>query len=111
MNPSSPFHYLKVEYIDKAEEKNILHLHFEIEDNLTMSKTIIARYKRMYTGVFYSRFILGLWCQADGIIYESHQIPEKAYSDGQQTLDFAQSARLASWIRQSFAMRKNFDLL
>jgi 3-deoxy-7-phosphoheptulonate synthase len=48
---------------------------------------------------------------ADGIIYESHEIPDKAYSDGQQTLDFAQSARLIHWIRESFAMRKGFELL
>ena len=55
--------------------------------------------------------LAGVMSGADGIIYESHEIPEKAYSDGQQTLDFAQSARLANWIRESFAMRKTFDLL
>ncbi|HCX74874.1 MAG TPA: 3-deoxy-7-phosphoheptulonate synthase, partial [Algoriphagus sp.] len=55
--------------------------------------------------------LAGVMSGADGIIYESHEIPEKAYSDGQQTLDFAQSARLAAWIRESFAMRKTFDLL
>lgn len=55
--------------------------------------------------------LAGVMAGADGIIYESHEIPEKAYSDGQQTLDFEQSARLAEWIRDSFAMRKNFDLL
>ena len=55
--------------------------------------------------------LAGVMSGADGIIYESHEVPEKAYSDGQQTLDFAQSARLASWIRQSFAMRKGFELL
>jgi 3-deoxy-7-phosphoheptulonate synthase len=55
--------------------------------------------------------LAGVMSGADGIIYESHEVPDKAYSDGQQTLDFAQSARLASWIRQSFAMRKGFELL
>ena len=55
--------------------------------------------------------LAGVMAGADGIIYESHEIPEKAYSDGQQTLDFEQSARLANWIRESFAMRKGFDLL
>lgn len=55
--------------------------------------------------------LAGVMSGADGIIYESHEIPEKAYSDGQQTLDFAQSARLAAWIRESFAMRRGFDLL
>ncbi|GGF37193.1 3-deoxy-7-phosphoheptulonate synthase [Echinicola rosea] len=55
--------------------------------------------------------LAGVMAGADGIIYEAHEIPEKAYSDGQQTLDFAQSAQLASQIRQTFAMRKTFDLL
>jgi 3-deoxy-7-phosphoheptulonate synthase len=31
---------------------------------------------------------------ADGIIYETHQKPEEAFSDGQQTLDFNESERL-----------------
>lgn len=48
---------------------------------------------------------------ADGIIYEAHQVPEKAYSDGQQTLNFAQSALLAEQIRQAFTLRKTFSLL
>ena len=55
--------------------------------------------------------LAGVMAGADGIIYESHEVPEKAYSDGQQTLDFAQSARLATWIREIFAKRKTFDLL
>lgn len=53
----------------------------------------------------------GVMSGADGIIYETHEIPEKAYSDGQQTLDFAQSALLADQIRQTFALRKSFSLL
>jgi 3-deoxy-7-phosphoheptulonate synthase len=55
--------------------------------------------------------LAGVMAGADGIIYETHEVPEKAYSDGQQTLDFDQSALLADWIRKTFAMRKTFDLL
>lgn len=55
--------------------------------------------------------LAGVMAGADGIIYETHEIPEKAYSDGQQTLDFTQSALLADWIRKTFAMRKTFDLV
>lgn len=53
----------------------------------------------------------GVMSGADGIIYETHQNPEKAYSDGQQTLNFAQSTLLADQIRQTFALRKTFSLL
>lgn len=55
--------------------------------------------------------LAGVMAGADGIIYEAHEMPEKAYSDGQQTLDFTQSALLADWIRKTFAMRKTFDLV
>lgn len=45
---------------------------------------------------------------ADGIIYETHQKPEEAASDGQQTLDFEESARLIKRMQQSFALRNSF---
>jgi 3-deoxy-7-phosphoheptulonate synthase len=37
---------------------------------------------------------------ADGVIYETHQKPEEAASDGQQTLDFIESARLISKLKK-----------
>ncbi len=55
--------------------------------------------------------LAGVMAGADGITYETHELPEKAFSDGQQTLDFAQSAQLARQIRETFALRKTFDLL
>lgn len=69
-NPEGPYHPLKVEYIDKAKEKKILHLHFMLDDNPSLSERIKDRYKRMFTGVFYKRYILGLWAIAEGIIYD-----------------------------------------
>jgi len=69
-NPGGPYHYLKIDYIDKAKEKKILRLHFTLDDNLTLSRRIKERYKRMFTGVFYKRYILGLWVLAEGIIYD-----------------------------------------
>lgn len=48
---------------------------------------------------------------ADGIIYETHEVPEKAFSDGQQTLDFAQSALLVDQVRKTFELRKTFSFL
>lgn len=45
---------------------------------------------------------------ADGIIYETHERPHEAFSDGAQTLDFHQSARLAERLRQAFALRKSW---
>lgn len=69
-NPAGPYHYLKTDYIDKAEEKRILRLHFTLDDNLTLSEQIKERYRRMFTGVFYKRYVLGLWVMAEGVVYD-----------------------------------------
>jgi 3-deoxy-7-phosphoheptulonate synthase len=45
---------------------------------------------------------------ADGIIYETHEKPEEAASDGQQTLDFEESSRLIGRLRKAFAMINDF---
>lgn len=45
---------------------------------------------------------------ADGIIYETHQKPEEAFSDGQQTLDFDESSRLIQRLQKAYALRENW---
>lgn len=72
-NPDSPDHWFKKQWLDKAEEHKLLHLHFTLEDNLSLSQDIIDRYKMLYYGVFYQRFILGLWVIAEGAIYDMFQ--------------------------------------
>jgi len=42
---------------------------------------------------------------ADGVIYEAHHDPRKAFSDGQQTLNFEQSLKLARDLQQVMKMR------
>ena len=69
-NPDGPYHWFKTEFLDKLEEKNAVHLHFTMDDNLSLSERVKERYKRMYSGIFYKRYILGLWCLAEGVIYD-----------------------------------------
>jgi PBSX family phage terminase large subunit len=69
-NPDGPYHWFKVNWIDKLIDKNILYLHFTMDDNLSLSEKIKARYRSMYSGVFYQRYILGLWVVAEGVIYD-----------------------------------------
>ncbi len=45
---------------------------------------------------------------ADGIIYETHQHPEEAFSDAQQTLDFGESQRMIGRLRSTFRLREGF---
>lgn len=68
-NPDGPYHWFKVNWIDEKNDKNLLHLHFTMDDNLSLSERVKARYKSMYVGVFYQRYILGLWVMAEGAIY------------------------------------------
>jgi 3-deoxy-7-phosphoheptulonate synthase len=42
----------------------------------------------------------------DGVIFEIHDKPEEAYSDGQQTLNFKESATLIEKIRKVYELRK-----
>ncbi len=69
-NPDGPYHWFKVRWIDKAAEKGLLYLHFTMNDNLSLSESIKKRYASLYTGVFFQRYILGLWVVAEGIIYD-----------------------------------------
>ena len=72
-NPEGPEHWLYKEWIRKAEEKNMLHLHFTMDDNPSLSPSIRSRYENLYTGVFYRRFILGQWCMAEGLVYDFNE--------------------------------------
>lgn len=69
-NPDGPRHWFKVNWIDKCDQKNILYLHFTMDDNLSLSEAIKKRYRSMYVGVFFKRYILGLWCVAEGLVYQ-----------------------------------------
>ncbi len=68
-NPESPGHWFYKEWICKQEEKNVLYLHFTMDDNLSLSPCIKERYEGLYSGVFYERYIRGRWVVAEGLIY------------------------------------------
>jgi len=76
-NPDGPFHWFKVNWIDKIDIKNLIYLHFTMDDNLSLSEKIKARYAAMYSGVFYQRYILGLWVVAEGVIYDMFDAAKK----------------------------------
>lgn len=86
-NPDGPMHWFKVNWIDKSTGylskeqqkelvskdivlKNILYLHFTMDDNLSLSEKVKQRYRSTYVGVFFKRYVLGLWVMAEGAIYD-----------------------------------------
>ncbi|MDL2318080.1 PBSX family phage terminase large subunit [Eubacteriales bacterium OttesenSCG-928-A19] len=68
-NPEGPDHWFYKEWVLKHVEKNVLHLHFTMEDNNSLSEKTKRRYEVMYSGVFYDRYVRGLWVVAEGLIY------------------------------------------
>lgn len=69
-NPEGPQHWFYREWICKARERNALYIHFALEDNPGLGKAVIERYKKMFSGVFHRRFILGQWVAAQGLVYD-----------------------------------------
>ena len=69
-NPESPGHWFYREWICKAAERKALYLKFRMEDNPSLFAKMLARYKRMYGGSFYRRFVLGEWVVSEGRVYD-----------------------------------------
>lgn len=71
MNPAHPTHKIK-QWIDRAEsgDKNYYSLHFTLDDNPYVDETYKQRIRDSLSGLFYKRNYLGLWCLADGAIYD-----------------------------------------
>lgn len=70
-NPDQPEHWLKVNFIDKADGKVIQEYNYELDDNTFLS----PRYKANIiastpSGMFADRDIKGLWVSAEGIVYK-----------------------------------------
>lgn len=68
-NPGSPQHWFYTEWIQRNKERNALYLHFKMTDNPGLSQKTLERYQSMFSGVFYDRYIRGLWVLAEGLVY------------------------------------------
>lgn len=82
-NPDSPMHWFLLRWIEKCDEKRLLHIHFLMDDNPSLSDEVRERYRTMYSGVFYRRFILGEWVMAQGAIYRDAWSDELLFGDDQ----------------------------
>lgn len=71
MNPSHPNHKLK-KWIDKAEagDPNYYALHFTLDDNPFVDEDYKKRIRESLSGLFYKRNYLGLWCLAEGAVFD-----------------------------------------
>lgn len=67
-NPESPSHWFYIQWLTNPERK-FKHLHFLMNDNPILTEKEISRAENLYSGVFYDRYIKGLWVRAEGIIF------------------------------------------
>lgn len=90
-NPEGPQHWFYKEWIEKADKHNALHLHFTMDDNPSLDDETRERYRTMYSGVFYERFVLGRWVMSEGLIYDMFDPDVHTYLDAQapQSLHFS----------------------
>jgi len=69
-NPDSPFHWMKTDYLDREDELDLARFHFVLDDNPALSDEYKNSLKAEYRGLWYQRFIEGLWVLAEGTIFD-----------------------------------------
>ena len=89
-NPDNPSHWVMQKYISRQDELNMMTMKFLLDDNIFLDPEYVADLKKEYTGVFYDRFILGLWKAAEGVIYRQFaDNPDKwLIDDPTEDIDF-----------------------
>ena len=98
-NPEGPYHYLKTDYIDRQEELDLKTFHLSIEDNPHLGKSYVESLQKEYTGLWYKRYISGLWVKAEGAIYDMFQDePGKAHSHTVSKKDVDYSNIIRYWV-------------
>ncbi|MBQ2605008.1 MAG: PBSX family phage terminase large subunit [Clostridia bacterium] len=78
-NPEYPQHWFRQEWILKQKEKKVLYIHFTMDDNPSLSKEVVQRYKSLYSGAFYRRFVEGKWVASAGAVYPFMQSESAFY--------------------------------
>lgn len=67
-NPASPRHWLK-RFLD-TDGLDVYDQHYAIDDNPHLPRSYVEELRREYAGtVYYDRYILGRWTQAEGLVY------------------------------------------
>ena len=82
LNPEANSHWLKKNFIDTIEEKGIdaYVQSYTIFDNPFLDGKFVENLCKEYEGtVYYNRYILGQWCNAEGLIYKRFADNPKKY--------------------------------
>lgn len=124
-NPDGPYHWFKQNWINKSvgylgkervreiqkeaaaesrepDLKKLLYVHFTMDDNLSLAEEIKARYRSMYTGVFFKRYILGLWAMAEGIIYDMFDEKKHVVDTRKLAEDYTKQTGYDFWTQERY---------
>lgn len=124
-NPDGPYHWFKVNWIDlsigylgkkKAEKlkeeaardgkeiklRKLLYVHFTMDDNLSLSEKIKERYRSNYKGVFFKRYIMGLWAMAEGIIYDMFDQDRHVVDTEKLAADYKEKTGESFWTGECY---------
>lgn len=85
-NPDGPAHWLKVEYIDRAEYLGLRHFTFTLDDNPSLDPDYVRAIKAEHSGLWFRRLILGEWVAAEGTVYEAWA-PDRMVVDSLPIID------------------------
>lgn len=88
-NPDSPYHWLNTGYLKRRGELNMSVFHFRLDDNPYLDPEYVFSLKKEYTGLWYKRFIDGLWVMAEGAIFDM-------WDEDIQTAD------IQEWLKREF---------
>lgn len=94
-NPDGPAHWLKRQVVDRAGALGYRVFRFRLDDNawlMANNPAYVAQIKREYVGLWYRRFILGEWVQAEGAVYDMwdparHVVPAASIPPIERVLD------------------------
>lgn len=124
-NPDGPYHWFKVNWIDlsigylgkkKAKKlkeeaardgkeiklRKLLYVHFTMDDNLSLSEKIKERYRSNYKGVFFKRYIMGLWAMAEGIIYDMFDQDRHVVDTEKLAADYKEKTGESFWTGECY---------
>lgn len=103
-NPESPFHYVKTDIIEQAKKLAYKIFDFNLDDNPYLPAENVKKLKAKYKGVFYQRFILGLWVLAEGLVYSMFNEAKNMFSVFEPSIDQIFDVGIDYGIKNPFAM-------
>jgi PBSX family phage terminase large subunit len=87
-NPEGPLHWLKKDFLDHQDTLNLKTWRFVLDDNPALGEDYKRDLKNEYTGVWYSRFIDGNWCVAQGVVFDGFDPLENVFHDDYPPPDY-----------------------